>query len=130
MQKLLESLFPQPHLLGTELSTYGYVSEINEDVKLKIKDIGKKVKYVAGWTIHLVNVNDSEHEYLDKNKLYPIILDSSALIDERFTLDSHQKWTQSSYLKEFHLQCLFETKNTIYVLCNKGIISDEPIPLK
>lgn len=120
MVNLLEKLFPHPELIGTELATNGYVSEIDGRVKLKIEEIGKKVKYIAGWSIHQLTVSDSEQSHIELYGLYPIIVHADAYISERFTVQSYQYWSKSSYLKAFHLNCLFETINTTYVLCNGG----------
>ena len=112
-----QQIFANQESLGTKLGRYEFVRNIDNTVKEFLKNIPKKAKYVARWQIQEVEVDSSQQEYLDSNNLSNYIVVADAVIEGRYTIGSYGLSANSSYLKDFHLDCIFETKNTLYVLC-------------
>ncbi len=100
---------------GCQLDTgYGFDSLIL-DVRNKIESIGKKYKIVCAWGILEVN---TDVETAPDN-LRPFFVYADCQVKGKLSIGSYSRWCQSSYLKDFHLGCIFETENTCYILCNK-----------
>ncbi|MEE4246975.1 MAG: hypothetical protein V2I33_16300 [Kangiellaceae bacterium] len=111
------TIFKDATKLGTELKPMGFVSEIDKEVLSKLSAIGKPRKFVADWKIIECAPSECSNE-----DLQPFYIVANAKIDQRYTTDSRMFFAQSSCLQQFHLNCIFETANTCYVLCNSGSI--------
>jgi len=112
-----KQLFSCQEKLGTVIDLNGFVRDIDERVLAFVKESTKKVKFVADFEIKKVEVDQDEQRFLDSQGLYNYIVHANAVIDARYTVQSHGHYARSSYLKDFHLNCIFETANTLYVLC-------------
>ena len=85
-------------------------------VQIKLEKISKKIKLVANWTIY----EDPCSDAIESKGLMPFFIYADCEIKDRLYCSANRYWCQSSYVKSFHLACIFETKNTSYVLCNGG----------
>jgi len=116
-------IFLEPARLGTELHLFDFVNDIDPKVLEYTERSLKKKIFVARWKIIETEVDSEEANYLKEQELYNFVVVAHAVIDCRYTFDSHRSYARSSYLKSFHLDCIFETKNSLYVLCGKGMRS-------
>jgi len=112
-----KKIFANQEKLGEKLGCYEFIRDIEPNILSFVEKNTKKVKFVASWIIEEFDIDSAEQEHLDNNHLSNFIVSANAVIDGRYTADSFSDFSISSYLKSFRLNCIFETKNTLYVLC-------------
>jgi len=86
---------------------------------LQIKG-AKNVRAVKNWTIWHLDVNESDANVLTKLGFQPQVMYSSNIV-----FDLHEPYllgtcVRTTPLVKFTENCLFETKNTIYILVDRG----------
>jgi hypothetical protein len=117
-QNNFKELFKDPESIGTPIGLYDFTTDINQAVLNYIRIGGKKVKFIADWKIVEIPVDDEERKKLDDVDLINYVVVARAVINERYVPQSHTKMARSAFLQNFHLNCIFETERSFYVLCN------------
>ena len=108
-------------LVKGESCDFGCSLEKVEYMKNRCHDIspGKAWSVVSSWHIWDLKCSDDEISYLkNKQGLKPTLLYSENVLE-----DQKQRGfgcVKTSLLKEIHHSCIFETKNTFYILVGTG----------
>jgi|GEM_PF-6867434 len=114
-----DEIMENQNKLGTPIQRMGFTKKINKDVLNYIKNSNKEVMFVAKWQITKgSNIDAKKQASLEKKGLHNLVVIADALIEGRYTPASELVYVKSGYLKSMHLDCIFETQNTCYVLCN------------
>lgn len=117
----LEKISNLLHTPGSP-SEFGCSEGDLESIKRKVCEIdgAKNVRAVKNWMIWDLDVNENDAKGLTKLGFRPQIMYSSNII-----FDLHEPYlvgtcVRTTPLVKFTENCLFETKNTIYILVDSG----------
>lgn len=80
----------------------------------------KKVCIVKNWMWWDLDVTQQEKQRLQQSGQYPNILKADTIIDDEARRFPPGGWVRSSLLVNFSENCIFETRNTVYLLVGKG----------
>lgn len=80
----------------------------------------KPVRIIDQWTWLDVNFSPEEWAFFEAQGLKPSMLMALSIVYDSTQPDSIGHWVRTSPLAVFHEPGIFETKNRIYVMVNKG----------
>lgn len=121
IQTDLESRSNLLHTAG-DYCDFGCDENSLESVKQKIveKDHVKGVRAVKNWVIWDLVVNDYDASGLTDLGFRPMMIYSTNVIFDLHTPYNVGTCIRSTLLVKFTDNCLFETKNTVYILVGRG----------
>lgn len=88
--------------------------------KSRLLDPTKPVCIVKDWTWCDLDTTADEFQQISAFGLQAVIIKSDFVIKDEACRFDYGNWVRTSYLKEFHFNCLFETQNTVYLLVGDG----------
>ena len=87
----------------------------------------KSICVVKNWMWWDLDVSEEGKKFLNKNMQHAALIKADTIIDDEAGRFLPGDWVRSSPLVSFNENCIFETKNTVYLLVGKG--SRKTIPL-
>ncbi|MBK5516700.1 hypothetical protein [Pseudomonas sp. TH10] len=108
-------------LYGTEGETPGWQGSQEDLISLAAKSFpGKAFCIVRQWTLIDLTVTPDEKEKLTKLGLLPMTLFAHEIVLDSGGRFQPGMWVRSNFGKSFIEGCMFETKNTVYLLLAAG----------
>ncbi|MCL1078614.1 hypothetical protein D5R81_11940 [Parashewanella spongiae] len=83
--------------------------------------LSKKVCIVKNWLWWDIDVPKNTLDLLTQNRLHPVMVKADTVIEDEAGRFHYGDWVRTSFLTKFTDNCIFETKNTVYLLVGSGM---------
>lgn len=80
----------------------------------------KKVCVVKNWQWWDLELTEQHKQLFQHNGQYPALVKADTIIDDEAGRYPSGGWVRTSLLVRFTENCIFETRNTVYLLVGKG----------
>ena len=100
---------------GCETEQIDYFKKISREVAPD-----KLICTVQKWIWWDLELGEQDAIRLSALNLKAAMIKADCVIDDEAGRFTYGDWVRTSYLKQFHSPCLFETPNTIYLLVGAG----------
>lgn len=108
-------------LYGTEGETPGWQGSQEDLISLAAKSFpGKAFCIVRKWILIDLTVTPDEKEKLTNLSLLPMTVFAHEVVLDSQGRFQPNMWVRSNFGRSFTEGCIFETNNTVYLLCGPG----------
>ncbi|MFT3929280.1 MAG: hypothetical protein QM709_03180 [Spongiibacteraceae bacterium] len=83
-------------------------------------DANKPIRAVKDWSIWDLDVPDSVRDQLSCQGLMATVINANYVLYDSTGQFQIGSWVRTTALKAFHLNAIFESKNTLYILVGRG----------